>query len=84
MEIPSSAHLVAPLTRQIIRHEFKDIDPKLPEYLEILSSHGADECWHKHGTFKEHLFGTWRCVFTNLEFGFEFWSNESQEVLLVN
>jgi len=30
--------------------------------LELLSKNAADECWHKHGTFKEHLFGTWRII----------------------
>lgn len=70
----SSVHLVSPDVRHIIRHEYSVLDEKLPTYMELLSRYmfalvffllsllrnGADECWHKHGTFKEHLFGTWR------------------------
>jgi hypothetical protein len=31
--------------------------------LEQLGRHGASECWHKHGTFKQHLFGVWRILY---------------------
>lgn len=56
----SSVNLVQKNVRHIIRHEYAELDPNLPKYLDLLSKNGADECWHKHGTFKEHLFGTWR------------------------
>jgi len=55
MEVP-----IKEVCRDIIRNDFSISDPKMPEFLELLSKHGADECWHKCGTFKEHLFHIWR------------------------
>jgi hypothetical protein len=34
----------------------------MTELSKVLSSLGADECWHKHGTFKEHLIQVWRTL----------------------
>jgi hypothetical protein len=41
--------------RPFLREDFESIDPRLPGLLKILQARGAGECWHKHGTFYEHL-----------------------------
>lgn len=46
------------MARALLRHDNSAIDPKLNELLGLLDSRGAGECWHKHGTFKEHLHET--------------------------
>eukprot|EP01126_Amoeba_proteus_P042405 TRINITY_DN4607_c0_g1_i18.p1 TRINITY_DN4607_c0_g1~~TRINITY_DN4607_c0_g1_i18.p1 ORF type:complete len:434 (-),score=69.41 TRINITY_DN4607_c0_g1_i18:214-1515(-) len=62
-EICMSSTLLSSTVRNMIRREYRVLDPKLPEFLDILAQHGADECWHKHGTFKDHLLGTWRILY---------------------
>ena len=37
-------------------------DPLLPTMLSRLRDRRADHCWHKHGTFKEHLLNTYRIL----------------------
>ncbi|MEW6270941.1 MAG: DUF6817 domain-containing protein [Thermodesulfobacteriota bacterium] len=46
----------------LVRHDWARLDPRLPEYLEVLARHGASEIWHKHGTFLDHLLGVWRIL----------------------
>ncbi|KAL3687749.1 hypothetical protein R1sor_014058 [Riccia sorocarpa] len=46
--------------RLFIREQFEEIDPKLPVFLRKLKDVGATECWHKHGTFYEHLYHVYR------------------------
>ncbi|KAF5749844.1 hypothetical protein HS088_TW03G00170 [Tripterygium wilfordii] len=41
--------------RPFIRGELESIDKKLPSLVDVLRSVGAGECWHKHGSFLEHL-----------------------------
>ncbi|XP_074264624.1 uncharacterized protein LOC141587097 [Silene latifolia] len=48
--------------RPFIRGDLDKIDDKLPALVSILRSVGAAECWHKHGTFFEHLFDTYRIL----------------------
>lgn len=48
--------------RPFLREDFESIDPRLPGLLKILQSRGAGECWHKHGTFYEHLLHTYRIL----------------------
>jgi hypothetical protein len=48
----SSAELLPPLVHAFIRQEYSKVDPALPEMLEVLTSVGAAECWHKKSTFK--------------------------------
>ncbi|ELR14079.1 tetratricopeptide repeat domain containing protein [Acanthamoeba castellanii str. Neff] len=55
--------LVPEHARALLREELHHCDPKLPALLEQLGKHGASECWHKHGTFKQHLFGVWRILY---------------------
>ncbi|BBN07320.1 hypothetical protein MPTK1_4g02870 [Marchantia polymorpha subsp. ruderalis] len=46
--------------RLFIRDSLEEIDPELPGFLRKLQDVGASECWHKHGTFYEHLFNVYR------------------------
>lgn len=41
--------------RPFLRGDYESIDSRLPGLLKILQARGAGECWHKHGTFYEHL-----------------------------
>ncbi|KAI9027978.1 hypothetical protein DFJ74DRAFT_514778 [Hyaloraphidium curvatum] len=60
----SSADLVPPLVRAFLRHEeeLERADPKLDGFIKELRKRGAGECWHKRGTFLEHLFQTYRSL----------------------
>jgi len=44
----------------LINHDFNKLDDKMDEYLKLVSDLGAYQCWHKHGTFGEHLLGVWK------------------------
>jgi len=46
----------------LVRDEVAAVDPEVPKMVELLTKQGANECWHKHGTFKEHLFHVWRIL----------------------
>lgn len=48
--------------RPFLREDYEAIDPRLPGLLKILNARGAGECWHKHGTFSEHLLHTYRIL----------------------
>ncbi|XP_021735494.1 uncharacterized protein LOC110702135 [Chenopodium quinoa] len=48
--------------RPFLRGELENIDAKLPSLLAVLRSVGAGECWHKHGSFLEHLFDMYRIL----------------------
>ncbi|XP_043695198.1 uncharacterized protein LOC122645867 [Telopea speciosissima] len=48
--------------RPFIRGELESIDPKLPALVAVLRSVGAGECWHKHGSFFDHLLDTYRIL----------------------
>ncbi|KAI5081381.1 hypothetical protein GOP47_0004564 [Adiantum capillus-veneris] len=39
-----------------------EVDPLLPALVEVLRNTGAAECWHKHGTFLEHLQDVYRIL----------------------
>lgn len=52
----SSADVVPPLVRAFLRHEFDAVDPRLEKFMKELANRGGGECWHKRGTFIEHLF----------------------------
>ncbi|KAL1522598.1 hypothetical protein AB1Y20_017581 [Prymnesium parvum] len=43
------------VAKAIMRHDHAALDASLPALLSLLDRRGAGECWHKHGTFKEHL-----------------------------
>ncbi|CAN8258711.1 unnamed protein product [Cochlearia groenlandica] len=46
---------VLELARPFLRGELEKINPKLPSLIAVLKSVGAGECWHKHGSFLDHL-----------------------------
>ncbi|XP_043694856.1 uncharacterized protein LOC122645610 [Telopea speciosissima] len=48
--------------RPFIRGELESIDPKLPALVAVLRSVGAGECWHRHGSFFEHLLDSYRIL----------------------
>lgn len=38
------------------------IDPALPALVRLMAQHRAGRSWHKHGSFKDHLYGTYRVL----------------------
>lgn len=48
--------------RPFLRGELESIDKNLPSLVGVLQSVGAGECWHKHGTFLEHLVDIYRIL----------------------
>ncbi|KAJ8759274.1 hypothetical protein K2173_006794 [Erythroxylum novogranatense] len=49
-------------TRPFLRGELELIDQNLPSLIAVLRSVGAGECWHKHGSFLDHLIDTYRIL----------------------
>jgi len=50
------------ITKLLIKDDISKVDPEIPKMIDLLTKQGANECWHKHGTFKEHLFHVWRIL----------------------
>ncbi|MCO5574711.1 hypothetical protein L7F22_028501 [Adiantum nelumboides] len=48
--------------RPFLRGALHAVDPVLPALVEVLRETGAAECWHKHGTFLEHLQDVYRIL----------------------
>ncbi|KAI6676741.1 hypothetical protein NL676_037537 [Syzygium grande] len=48
--------------RPFMRGKLEVVDPRLPSLVATLRSVGAGECWHKHGSFLEHLLDTYRIL----------------------
>lgn len=48
--------------RPYLRGELGAVDPDLPDLVAVLRSVGAGECWHKHGTFLDHLVDMYRIL----------------------
>ncbi|XP_057527421.1 uncharacterized protein LOC130806387 [Amaranthus tricolor] len=48
--------------KPFLRGELQTINPKLPSLISVLKSVGAGECWHKHGTFLDHLIDIYRIL----------------------
>lgn len=48
--------------RPFLRGELEAIDKNLPSLIAVLRSVGAGECWHKHGSFLEHLVDIYRIL----------------------
>src|SRR3989338_8230825 len=46
--------------RTLIKHAYGQLDEAYPAMERMLRERRADECWHKHGTFLDHLQGVWR------------------------
>eukprot|EP00268_Persea_americana_P026798 TRINITY_DN262_c1_g1_i1.p1 TRINITY_DN262_c1_g1~~TRINITY_DN262_c1_g1_i1.p1 ORF type:complete len:427 (-),score=101.00 TRINITY_DN262_c1_g1_i1:270-1550(-) len=63
--MPSSQkHLQSLLSsaRPFLRGELESVDPNLPSLVAVLRSVGAGECWHKHGSFLDHLIDIYRIL----------------------
>eukprot|EP00249_Psilotum_nudum_P013796 c24517_g1_i1 orf=112-1398(+) len=50
------------LALPFLQGSYASIDPSLPQFLDVLRQAGASECWHKHGTFYEHLLHVYRIL----------------------
>ncbi|CAN0908984.1 hypothetical protein LINGRAHAP2_LOCUS25576 [Linum grandiflorum] len=48
--------------RPFLRGELESVDAKLPQLVSVLRSVGAGECWHKHGSFLDHLVDIYRIL----------------------
>ncbi|MQL93785.1 hypothetical protein Taro_026441 [Colocasia esculenta] len=48
--------------RPFLRGELEQVDPALPSLVAVLRSVGAGECWHKHGSFLDHLVEVYRIL----------------------
>ncbi|XP_059633297.1 uncharacterized protein LOC132276061 [Cornus florida] len=48
--------------RPFLRGELEAIDKNLPSLVAVLRSVGAGECWHKHGSFLDHLVDIYRVL----------------------
>ncbi|XP_050232531.1 uncharacterized protein LOC126681151 [Mercurialis annua] len=48
--------------RPFLRGELESIDKNLPSLVAVLRSVGAGECWHKHGSFLDHLVDIYRIL----------------------
>jgi hypothetical protein len=42
--------------------EYAAIDPELPLLIRLVSDRRAGRSWHKHGSFKDHLYGVYRML----------------------
>ncbi|KAF5754256.1 putative tetratricopeptide-like helical domain superfamily [Helianthus annuus] len=61
---PHHHHLQTLLSsaRPFLRGELETVDDKLPALIAVLKSVGAGECWHKHGSFLDHLIDIYRIL----------------------
>ncbi|CAI0444046.1 unnamed protein product [Linum tenue] len=48
--------------RPFLRGELESVDENLPRLVAVLRSVGAGECWHKHGSFLDHLLDIYRIL----------------------
>ncbi|KAI3744100.1 hypothetical protein L1987_57175 [Smallanthus sonchifolius] len=48
--------------RPFLREDNASVDKNLPTLLTILRSAGAGECWHRLGTFSDHLYHVYRIL----------------------
>ncbi|CAI9097071.1 OLC1v1033373C2 [Oldenlandia corymbosa var. corymbosa] len=48
--------------RPFLRGELHQVNPDLPSLVSVLRSVGAGECWHKHGSFLDHLLDIYRIL----------------------
>ncbi|KAL6495659.1 hypothetical protein OROGR_030222 [Orobanche gracilis] len=48
--------------RPFLRGELETVDENLPQLVSVLIRAGAGECWHKHGSFMDHLISVYRIL----------------------
>ncbi|XP_076950566.1 uncharacterized protein LOC143623637 [Bidens hawaiensis] len=60
----TTSHLQTLLSsaRPFLRGQLETIDARLPSLISVLKSAGAGECWHKHGSFLDHLTDIYRIL----------------------
>jgi hypothetical protein len=56
-----------------LEDDYFAIDSELPKIMQLLAQRRAGRSWHKHGSFKDHLYGTYRAL--------KLW-NQEQDVCL--
>jgi hypothetical protein len=59
---PSTLQSLLDSARPFLRGELESIDHNLPSLVAVLRSVGAGECWHKHGSFLDHLVDIYRIL----------------------
>lgn len=55
-------HDLLQIARPFLRGELENVDKNLPSLVSVLRSVGSGECWHKHGSFLEHLVDIYRIL----------------------
>lgn len=50
------------LVDAFLEDDYRAIDPDLQRIKQLMASRGAGRSWHKHGTFKDHILGTYRAL----------------------
>lgn len=55
-------HNLLEKSRPFLRGELEKVDKNLPSLVSVLRSVGAGECWHKHGSFLDHLVDIYRIL----------------------
>ncbi|OVA07402.1 hypothetical protein BVC80_8825g9 [Macleaya cordata] len=58
----SNLETILEAARPFLRGELESVDPKLPSLVSVLRSVGAAECWHKHGSFFDHLLDIYKIL----------------------
>ncbi len=48
--------------KALLAEDWARVDKQVPHLLARLTERGAHQCWHKHGTFKQHLLGVWKIL----------------------
>ena len=48
--------------RAFLAEDFAAIDPELPPLLDALNRRRLAECWHRHGSLRDHLAGVYRIL----------------------
>eukprot|EP00624_Nannochloropsis_granulata_P000066 evm.model.NODE_10174_length_41657_cov_19.929615.13 len=50
------------VAKALLAEDWARVDKRVPRLLARLTERGAHKCWHKHGTFKQHLLGVWKIL----------------------
>jgi len=50
------------VAKALLAEDWARVDKRVPHLLARLTERGAHQCWHKHGTFKQHLLGVWKVL----------------------
>lgn len=58
----SERMVVTRRVRDFLAEDFAAIDPELPGLLAVLNQRHMAECWHKHGSFRDHLISVYRIL----------------------